>query len=118
LIVCNSGSNFHGNGGNLWKVPNAQACARRPTDNVIRRVFVGIGCLVTCRDDDLESSIDTKSHVRIKVYAFAIDLCLGKILGVNSTRKEQVQVVVLRLVISNWLKLASMPLFLIGTHTF
>jgi hypothetical protein len=67
---------------------------------------------MTCRDDDLESRIDTKSHARIKVYAFAIDYCLGEILGINSTGEEQVQIVVLGLIISNWRKLVSLPLSL------
>ena len=73
FVVGNCRVDFGGYSVDLRKVTNGQTLTRRATNNVICRVFIGVGRLLATGLDNFKDRVYTKATMGIYLLTFAID---------------------------------------------
>jgi len=94
LVVSDCGIHFVCCGGNLGKVADCQTFTGRPSDEVVRGVFVGVGGLLAACFDDFEDGVYAEAGVGVNFCALAVDDGLGEVVGIYATGEELGGVVV------------------------
>lgn len=73
FVVCNCRVDFGGYSVDLRKVTNRQTLTRRTTNNVICRVFIGVGSLPAAGLDKFKDRVYTEATMGVYFLTFAVN---------------------------------------------
>ena len=73
FVVRDCRIDFSGYSGDLGKVADSQTLTRRPTNDVICRVFIGVCSLLATGLDDFKDRVYTEATMGVYFLTFAID---------------------------------------------
>ena len=73
FVIGNCRIDFSGYGVDLGKVTDSQTLTRRPTNDVICRVFIGVCCLLATSLDNFKDRVYTEATMGVYFLTFAID---------------------------------------------
>ena len=73
FVVGNCRIDFSGYSVDLRKVTDCQTLARRATNNIIRRVFIGVGRLLATGLNNFKDRVYTEATMGVYFLTFAVD---------------------------------------------